>query len=117
MTDHENIDDATADLKATETGVARIVDKLRAAGPGASPYDALPELFDDEDEQESPEELRETADAFLALSRMAEERGLARISELGDLPPLDPKEKARLLSPDWRPPLHVVDDKGAESEA
>jgi hypothetical protein len=38
-------------------------------------------------EFETPEEAQETAEAFERLAQLAQERGVARISDLGDLPP------------------------------
>ena len=56
----------------------------------------------------------EAADGLLILTRIARERGLTTLAELGDLPPLDPEERQRLLSPDWRPLRAVERDEEAE---
>jgi hypothetical protein len=40
----------------------------------------------------------EAAEAMVVLSEMAIERGVTRIADLGDLPPLDPATKAKYLA-------------------
>ena len=53
---------------------------------------------DDELGEETAEELDEVADAMLVLGEMARERGVIRLADLGDLPPLDPSTKAKYLA-------------------
>lgn len=50
------------------------------------------------DDHLTNDETTELADAMLVLAEMAEERGLDRLAELGNLPPLDPETKAKYLA-------------------
>jgi hypothetical protein len=43
------------------------------------------------------DEQNATADAFIVLAEMARERGLDRVADLGDLPPLDLKTRNKYL--------------------
>jgi hypothetical protein len=52
----------------------------------------------DDGVEETAEDLVQVAEAMLVLAEMARERGLDRIADLGDLPPLDPETKAKYLA-------------------
>ena len=57
------------------------------------------DFFNEHDDvEETPEELLQAAKAALVLSEMARERGVSRIADLGDLPPLDPETRAKYLA-------------------
>jgi hypothetical protein len=43
------------------------------------------------------DEQNAVADAFIVLAEMARERGLDRVADLGDLPPLDPETRGKYL--------------------
>jgi hypothetical protein len=43
------------------------------------------------------DEQNEVADALIVLTEMAEERGLDRVADLGDLPALDPETRDKYL--------------------
>jgi hypothetical protein len=49
-------------------------------------------------EYEDRDEATEVEEAMLVLAEMARERGVVRIADLGDLPPLDPETKAKYLA-------------------
>jgi hypothetical protein len=53
---------------------------------------------DNDEPEETPEEMLQAADAMLVLAEMARERGLERISDLGNLPPLDPATRDKYLA-------------------
>jgi hypothetical protein len=56
-------------------------------------------LFDNHDEiEETPAENRQLAEAMTVLTEMAKERGLTRLADLGNLPPLTPETKAKYLA-------------------
>jgi hypothetical protein len=48
--------------------------------------------------QETAEDMLAVADTRTVLAEMARGRGLDRVAELGDLPPLDPETKAKYLA-------------------
>ena len=52
--------------------------------------------------------------AMKVLAGMAEERGLERVSDLGDLPPLDPFTAARYLTTDEMKVLFAIQTKAGD---
>jgi hypothetical protein len=53
---------------------------------------------DDDDQPEAPAEMVQVAEAALVLAEMARERGLTRIADLGNLPPLDAETRVKYLA-------------------
>lgn len=45
-----------------------------------------------------PDEAEQVADAALVLAEMMIERGVTRLADLGNLPPLDPEARAKYLA-------------------